>query len=551
MSAPSPGTSTRFRLARITGLVLGSLVFLHACERSKSMLLGDVRVEVAIAAALGAAALAAGWFEIKLRAREEDADPSWDDAEPDETPSPGNFPDRYRRSAHAAYPEHARAGHTRPATRPAPTTHLEDDDQPESPEPSGRADLVAGIARTLRITRPGATGERPQLTALSAMTKWMRRVEPGEDADPDEIDDGVEQITHTETGELVIESSSRTVRAKIARSGDLVVHGRAHGGPHPRSEWKWTFQPETFPAIRNALGDGPGDLLDLLEDTIPWLDAGARHDPGAWLRAHDIPATYREKGVSATQVTRELPVLQPGPPRAGGSRRKPSHDAPGTRTARTSPGDERARRERPAAAARSPEPLPARRETRSAQRGAADPQPSSRRTDPERRTRGDTSRSTGQQSRSSDDYGSPTPSRRRHNEPAPGDRYPRSGTEDSSPLARPTPGRPDLPRRRHRDIADDQRDTRHDTGGPEGYDDIRRPRASRQSGRNSQPSPDFEPGTGRRERPDAPYRDRPAPSDRGAERTHDQPPPGRRHRGDERPRRDTPSAQEHTSRRGW
>ncbi|MBF6226833.1 hypothetical protein IU470_17190 [Nocardia abscessus] len=559
MSAPSPGTSTRFRLARITGLVLGSLVFLHACERSKSTLLGDVRMEVAIAAALGAAALAAGWFEIKLRAQEEkDAGPSWDDSEEDETPSPGNFPGRSRRSAHAVSPERARAGHTRPVTRPAPPTHLEDDDQPEPSEPAGRADLVAGIARTLRITRPGATGERPQLPALSAMTKWMRRVEPGEDADLDEVgDDEVEQITHTETGELVIESSSRTVRAKIARSGDLVVHGRAHGGPHPRSEWKWTFQPETFPAIRNALGDGPGDLLDLLEDTIPWLDAGARHDPGAWLRAHDIPATYREKGVSATQVTRELPVLQPGrppqPPRAGRSRRKPSPDASGTRTARTSTGtgDDRARRERPAASARSPEPSPARRESRSTQRGAAGPLPSSGRTDTERRTRGDKSRPTGQQSRSSDDYGSPTPSRRRRDESAPSDRFPRTGTDDSSPPGRPTPGRPDLPRRRHKDIADDHRDTLHDAGRPEGHDDTRRRRASRQADRNSQPFPDFEPRTGRRERSDPPYRDRPAPSDRAGDRTHDQPPPARRHRGEERPRRDTPSAQEHTSRRGW
>ncbi|WP_280299409.1 hypothetical protein, partial [Nocardia abscessus] len=309
MSAPSPGTSTRFRLARITGLVLGSLVFLHACERSKSTLLGDVRVEVAIAAALGAAALAAGWFEIKLRAQEEDADPSWDDSEQDETPSPGNFPGRSRRSAHAAYPERARAEHTRPPTRPAPTTHREDDDEPEPPEPSGRADLVAGIARTLRITRPGAMGERPQLPALSAMTNWMRRVESGEDTDPDEVDDDeVEQITHTETGELVIESSSRTVRAKIARSGDLVVHGRAHGGPQ---EWKWTFQPETFPAIRNALGDAPGDLLDLLEDTIPWLDAGARHDPGAGVRGPAIPAPERGEGGSAPPGT---PGHTGGPP---------------------------------------------------------------------------------------------------------------------------------------------------------------------------------------------------------------------------------------------
>ncbi|MBF6336066.1 hypothetical protein IU450_09235 [Nocardia abscessus] len=557
MSAPSPGTSTRFRLARITGLVLGSLVFLHACERSKSTLLGDVRVEVAIAAALGAAALAAGWFEVKLRAQEEDADPSWDDSEQDETPSPGNFPGRSLRSAHAPYPEREPAGHTRPATRPAPTTRLEDDNQPEPAGPSGRADLVTGIARTLRITRSGATGERPQLPAFSAMTKWMRRVEPDEDTDPDEVDDDeVEQITHTETGELVIESSSRTVRAKIARSGDLVVHGRAHGGPHPRSEWKWTFRPETFPAIRAALGGGPGDLLDLLEDTIPWLDAGARHDPGAWLRAHDIPATYQEKGVSATQVTRELPVLQPGrPPRAGMSHRKPPRDAPRARTARTSAeaGNDRAR---PAAGTRSQEPSPARRETRSAQRRAADSQPSSRRTEAERRTRGDKSRAsgqpraTGQQSRSSDDYGPPTPSRRRHNEPAHSDRSPRTGTEDSSPSARPTPGRPDLPRRRHQGAAD-QRDTHHGAGRPEGYDDTRRSRASRQSGWNSQPSPDFEPGTARRERPDSPYRDRPAPSDRAAERTHDQPPPGRRHRGDERPRRDTPSGQEHTFRRGW
>ncbi|WP_280345029.1 hypothetical protein, partial [Nocardia abscessus] len=59
--------------------------------------------------------------------------------------------------------------------------------------------------------------------------------------------------------------------------------------------------------------------------------AGGRNPAGGGVRPHDIPATYREKGVSATQVTRELPVLQPGrppqPPRAGRSQRKPSPDA--------------------------------------------------------------------------------------------------------------------------------------------------------------------------------------------------------------------------------
>ncbi|WP_174183920.1 hypothetical protein [Nocardia barduliensis] len=543
MSAPSPGTSTRFRLARITGLVLGSLVFLHACERSKSALLGDVGMEVAVAAALGAAALAAGWFEIKLRAQEEDADPSWDDSDRDETPSPGNSSGRSGRYAAADDPERARAGRTRPAERPAPMARRAEDDRPESAESGGSADLVAGIARTLRITRPGAAGARPQLPALSAMTKWMRRVDPDKDTDPDEVDDDeIEQITRTETGELVVESSRRTVRAKIARSGDLDVHGRAQGGPQPRSEWKWTFPPETFPAIRVALGDGPGDLLDLLEDTIPWLDAAARHDPGAWLRAHDIPATYREKGVSATQVTRELPVLRPGrPPQPPRSRRKPTRDASGAGTL-----DDHGRRERPPAAAQSPEPLSARRESRSTAHAAADPRPSSRRTDADRRARGGKSRGDGRPDRSSDDHGSLTPSRRRLDEPA--RRFPRTETHDAHPPAGPTPDRPQLPRRRHQDRADDQN---HGAGRPDGYDDDRWSRASRQGGRGRDPeaASDFEPRTGRRERSEPAYRDRPAPLDRAAEQPYDQPAPGRRHRGDERQQRGTPH--DHTFRRGW
>ncbi|MFF7941250.1 hypothetical protein ACFZC5_16165 [Nocardia gamkensis] len=545
MSAPSPGTSTRLRLARITGLVLGSLVFLHACERSKSALLGDVRVEVAFAAALGAAALAAAWFEIKLRGLEQDADPPWDDAEQYETPSPGNFPGRTGRRADTAYGRGERARRMDAAARPAPVADLEDDDQLEPEDSAGPADLVTGIARTLRITRLGASGERLPLPTLNAMTKWIRRVDPDEEAEGELDDqDETEQITRTETGELVIESSRRTVRARIGRSGDLVVHGRWHGGAHPPSEWKWTFHPDTFHAIRGALGDGPGDLLDLLEDTIPWLDAGARQDPGAWLRAHDIPATYREKGVNAAQTTRELPVLQPGrppqPPRAGKPLRKLPDDASGTGNARRSAkavDDDHARlssgRERPPAAPRASE----RRSTPS----AAAPRPSSHRAGADRRARDDV----GQQNLRSDDHGSPArtpPARRRRGEPESAqrsDRWP--GAEEPQVPTRPTPGRPDLPRRRHRELADDDQ---HVARQPDRYPDETdspRSRPGRQSGRNLQPPPDFEPRTSRR--------DRPIPSERTPERTYDQPPPDRRH---QRSRRETPSpSHESPSRRGW
>ncbi|WP_157114680.1 hypothetical protein [Nocardia niwae] len=538
MSAPSPGTSTRFRLARITGLVLGSLVFLHACERSKSALLSDVRVEVAVAVALGVGALAAAWFEIKLRALEHDADSPWDDPPEDETPSSGNFRGRAGRSADPAYGTDRRAAHSAASARSAPMAAPEDDDQPEA----GRGAFVTGIARTLRITRAGTSDEGQSLLPLGAMTKWMRRVDPADDTDPDELDDydEMEQVTRTETGELVIESSRRTVRAKISRSGDLVVHGRGHSGAPPRSEWKWTFQPDTFPAVRAALGDGPGDLLDLLEETIPWLDAGARHDPGAWLRAHDIPAAYREKGVSATQDTRELPVLRPGrpprPPRGSGSPRKPPREESSGGTSRASADNVDARPRRGGPATRSPE----RGDRGATQRRAADPQ------SPSRRVPGDDSLAAGRRNPSSDDY---APAARRHRDDPEsarkGKRFPRTGGAD--PLAGPTPGRPDLPRRRHQDPADDPR---HVGGQPDefGDADARRPRTDRQMGRRQNAPTDFEPGARRRERPASPHRD--DLSDRAPERTYDQPPPGRRHRGDQGSRYETSFPSHESSRRG-
>ncbi|GAA5083950.1 hypothetical protein [Nocardia iowensis] len=213
MPAPA-GTNTAFRLARIAAMVLGSLLFLYACENSKSALLADKWVEVAIAGALLAAGLGAAWFEIKLT--------DYDDYDEEEDVAD-------------------RAGH------------------------------------------PARAGIR----------------------------------------EFLVESEGWSMRAKIARSGDLVFHGQDRGGTYPAYEWMWIFDPDTFPAIRTALGDADGDLLDLLEEVVPQLDRHGRHDPGAWLRAHDIPATYREKGVSATQETRELPLLRPGLPR-----RPPRRDEP-------------------------------------------------------------------------------------------------------------------------------------------------------------------------------------------------------------------------------
>ncbi|WP_454196077.1 hypothetical protein [Nocardia sp. Marseille-Q1738] len=574
MSAPSAGSPTAFRLARITALVLGSLVFLHACGRSESAVLSDVWGEVVVAAAFAAAALGAAWFEIKLRAQERESDDArpgaengWDDdAEQAAAPIRGNFSGRGRRSGDEEYPEYEPGERTGRTARPVPMAPLGADDQSEPAEYSARSDLVAGIARTLRIGRPGAEDERPLLSTWNAVTKWARRGDPGADADLDDLDDHdeIEQITRTETGELLVESSRRTVRVKIARSGDLVVHGRAIVGPHPRSEWRWTFQPDAFPGIRAALGDRSGDLLDLLEETIPWLDAGARDDPGAWLRAHDIPATYREKGVSASQVTRELPVLRPGPPpRPDKPHRQSSEDAPRTRHPHTTSAETAdvrdahfpARRERPSAAARAAEPLPSRRESRSPRESAADPRSSSRRADVDRPS---AARPTEQRKPRSGDDG-PSRSARRHRDNPDPDRhsgpFPRTAAEDPRLPVRPTPGRPELPRRRRQEPSGeppaDQRYAGHHTPRPSpdpqsDYEADAHP-SSRESGRQRNPyaAPDFDARPGRRAQPERPRRDQ------AAEPHHDQPPPRRRN-GEQRSRRDHPSpSHESPSRRGW
>jgi hypothetical protein len=134
-------------------------------------------------------------------------------------------------------------------------------------------------------------------------------------------------LTHrAEQREYLVASDGRYIRVLISQSGNLVFHGHDLGDSHPEYEWSWTFRPNTFPAIRAALGDEEGDLLELLEETVSELDLHSRHDPGAWLREHGIPARYREKGDHPTQTTRELPVITPGlppaePPRSSRSRR--------------------------------------------------------------------------------------------------------------------------------------------------------------------------------------------------------------------------------------
>lgn len=563
MSAPSPGSPTAFRLARIAALVLGSLVFLHACERSKSAVLSDVWGEVVVAAVFVAAALGAAWFEIKLRAQEREgddaspgADRAWEyEAEQVEAPIRGNFSRRGRRSEDEEYPEDEPGERPGRRARPVPVPPVGAGDQFEPTEHSSRPDLVAGIARTLRIGRSGAEDERPLLSTWNAVTKWARRGDLDEDADLDDHDE-LEQITRTETGDLVVESSTRTIRVKIARTGDLVVHGRATSGPHPRSEWRWTFQPDAFPGIRAALGDRSGDLLDLLEETIPWLDAGARHDPGAWLRACDIPGTYREKGVSASQVTRELPVLRPGsPPRPGKPHRQSLEDAPRTRHLRTtSPetADDRdagfpARRERPSGPARAAEPRQSRRESRSP--GA----------DLDRPSGGGASRSTEQRSGTG---GSSRSARRNRDNPDPARHsgpFPQTAADEPQLSSRPTPGRPELPRRRRQEPSDeppaDQRHSGRRAPSPDPRSDYEAdahpsPRESRRQ-RNPYAAPDFDSRPGRRTQAERPRRDRFAPDEQAPERPHDQPPP-RRRSGDQRSRRDhSAPSHESTPRRAW
>lgn len=210
MRAPSVDTGTALRLARIAALVVGCLLFLHACERTRRVVPTDVWIELAIAAALGAAAMVVAWFEI------------------------------------------ARA---------------EELDEAEAPEPA----------------RDAGPADAPR--------------------------------------ECRIESDGRTVRARIAKSGNLVLHGHDYTGPHPGHEWSWTFRPAVFPAIRAALGgDSESDLIDLLEDVVLDSRPEIRDDPGAWLRAHGIAAAYREKGDHPSRVTTKLPIFR-------GMRRLPENES--------------------------------------------------------------------------------------------------------------------------------------------------------------------------------------------------------------------------------
>ncbi|WP_040797456.1 hypothetical protein [Nocardia higoensis] len=125
--------------------------------------------------------------------------------------------------------------------------------------------------------------------------------------------------------DLLYDTSTHAIRARIARSGNLVIHGREHGGPYPGHEWSWTFRAETLPAVRNALG-GDGDVLELLAEVVPRLDADSRADPGAWLRAHGIAGAYREKGDHPSRTTHKLPILRPGLRRAESGRARPARE---------------------------------------------------------------------------------------------------------------------------------------------------------------------------------------------------------------------------------
>ncbi len=282
------GTRTAFRLARIAALVLGSLLFLYACEYSKSAVLADRWLEVTGAGLLLAVGIGLAWFEIKLTDFREYIDDEADiPAEPVAARSPHAS---VRRGASGIRSEYAEDRAERAATRMGHRETRRDD----------RVPTGASVAARIRAAGRKASG-------LGSESWWK----PGRSgAERDEARDG-----RSETHEFLVESEGWSMRAKLGRSGDLLFHGHDRGGTYPAYEWMWIFHPDTFPAIRDALGDPEGDILDLLEDVVPQLDRHGRHDPGAWLRAHDIPATYREKGVSSTQDTREIPLLVPGLPR--------------------------------------------------------------------------------------------------------------------------------------------------------------------------------------------------------------------------------------------
>ncbi|MBF6417152.1 hypothetical protein IU436_17660 [Nocardia farcinica] len=275
MRAPSIGTV--LRLGRITALVAGCLLFLHACERTRRIVPTDVWLELVAAAVLGALALLAAWFEIV-------------------------------RAEHLEHVEELEAEH------------------PPAPQPEDYRYATGG----------------------------------------------------------------RRIRARIAKSGNLVIHGRDHDGPHPGHEWSWTFRPDTFPAVRGVLG-GDGHVLDLLEEVVPRLDSDSRADPGAWLRAHGIPGTYREKGDHPSRTTHKLPILRPGARRPVPGREDTPPREPGARSGADArrrdndPVEHRTRKER-AGRARSgairDEP-PTRRGPGSGPLPAATPSPSGRRRRPD------------------------------------------------------------------------------------------------------------------------------------------------------------------------
>lgn len=282
------GTRTAFRLARIAALVLGSLLFLYACEYSKSAVLADRWLEVAGAGLFLAVGIGLAWFEIKLT---DFRDYIGDEADiPAEPVAARSTHASVRRGASGIRSEYAEDRAERAATRMGHRETRRDD----------RVPTGESVAARIRAAGRKASG-------LGSESWWK----PGRSgADRDEARDG-----RSETHEFLVESEGWSMRAKLGRSGDLLFHGHDRGGTYPAYEWMWIFHPDTFPAIRDALGDPDGEILDLLEDVVPQLDRHGRHDPGAWLRAHDIPATYREKGVSATQDTREIPLLVPGLPR--------------------------------------------------------------------------------------------------------------------------------------------------------------------------------------------------------------------------------------------
>ncbi|QIS14620.1 hypothetical protein [Nocardia arthritidis] len=126
------------------------------------------------------------------------------------------------------------------------------------------------------------------------------------------------------------------VRVRIVASGELVFRGREFVDSRPEYEWAWTFHPDTFPAIRAAL-DGKGHLLAILDRTVPQLDPEIRQDPGAWLYEQGIPAAFRERGVSPTRITADLPIVEPAarpPTRPRADRRPPAREQYGTHRAR-------------------------------------------------------------------------------------------------------------------------------------------------------------------------------------------------------------------------